>query len=85
MAVFAIVSLRNDLQLDETIARVYWKQSLRVSPNHWLVIDKGTSREVSERVGVHAGQGEAIIYNVSSYWGRLPNSVWEWLQSRSDN
>ena len=81
MAVFAIVSLRNDLQLDEIIARVYWKESLRVSPSHWLVIDKGTSREVAERLGINAGHGEAIIYNVSNYWGRAPNSVWEWLQS----
>jgi hypothetical protein len=82
MAVFAIVSLRNDLQLDEIIARVYWKESLRVSPSHWLVIDKGTPREVAERLGINAGHGEAIIYNVSSCSGRAPNSVWEWLQSR---
>lgn len=52
----------------------------------WLVTYNGTTKELTNRLGV-TGQaqgekspiGSAIVAPISSYYGRGPNDMWEWL------
>lgn len=52
----------------------------------WLVTFQGTSSELSKHLGI-TGQpdgekstvGAAIVAPISSYYGRGPNDMWEWL------
>jgi len=55
----------------------------------WLIKFDGTSIELSDRLGI-TGQnqgetppvGSAIVVPVSSYYGRGPTDMWEWLKTR---
>lgn len=55
----------------------------------WLIRYKGTSVELSnyiELTGQNAGDpspaGSAIIVPVTTYYGRGPGEMWEWLKTR---
>lgn len=85
MTVFAVIGLRDAAaqRLLLAVPKTYPEGSLRISPTSWLVVDRGTSREVSEKLGINTPQsGDAIVLAVSSYWGMAPTSIWEWIQSR---
>ncbi len=55
----------------------------------WLVRHSGTTTEVSNHLGL-TGQpqgerspiGSAMVTLVSSYYGRGPADMWEWLKTR---
>lgn len=55
----------------------------------WLIRYNGTSIELSDKIGI-TGQtpgetsrvGPTIIVPVSTYYGRGPAEMWEWLKTR---
>ena len=57
-----------------------------VNDRGWLVTYNGTSKELTNHLGI-TGQadgdkspiGPAIVAPISSYYGRGPNDMWEWL------
>lgn len=59
------------------------------SERGWLIKYDGTSIELSNKIGV-TGQapgetspvGPTIIVPVSTYYGRGPGDMWEWLKTR---
>lgn len=55
----------------------------------WLIKYDGTSVELSnflgltgQEQGVPSPMGSAIIVPVSTYYGRGPGEMWEWLKTR---
>lgn len=45
----------------------------------------GTSTELSEKLGITDGSvGTAIVLLVTSYYGRAPKSVWEWVNLKQN-
>jgi len=55
----------------------------------WLIRYSGTSVELSNHLkisgqpkGVPAEVGSALVTLVSSYYGRAPTDMWEWIQTR---
>lgn len=58
----------------------------------WLVSYNGTTVELSNHLGV-TGQpqgetspvGSALVTPLSSYYGRGPSDMWEWLKTRFES
>ncbi|MBE0508682.1 MAG: hypothetical protein IBX50_18520 [Marinospirillum sp.] len=47
----------------------------------FLVSFKGTSKELSDLLGISEGKtGSAIVAAISSYFGRASTDIWEWVQ-----
>lgn len=45
----------------------------------------GTTKELSDQIGISDGSsGTGIVVAVSSYFGRAPTNIWDWVQSRWD-
>ncbi|QHC93885.1 hypothetical protein PspR84_04340 [Pseudomonas sp. R84] len=53
-----------------------------VLPNgEYVVSFVGTSKELSDRLGISEGNsGNAIVFSVSSYYGRTTPDTWEWIK-----
>lgn len=55
--------------------------ALKLPNGAWLVSHEGTSRELSDLIGLTDGSTvNGIVFSVGSYWGRQGKDVWEWLQ-----
>ena len=51
--------------------------------NGYFVSYNGTSEELSNLIGISDGSsGTGVIVAVSSYYGRAPTTLWEWVKSR---
>lgn len=49
----------------------------------FLVSYSGTSQELSGLIGISDGSsGTGIVAAISSYFGRAPTNIWDWVQSR---
>lgn len=55
----------------------------------WLIKFDGTSIELSNHIGITGQEpgvsspiGSAIIVPISTYYGRGPSDMWEWLKIR---
>ena len=51
--------------------------------NSVLVHYSGTTKELSDKLGITTGEnGTGIIVSFSSYYGRASTDIWEWIKSR---
>ena len=83
MAIFAVLPPQANTSLDEAIQARFPQDSLRLSPNQWLISYAGTAIALSNDLGVTDGKnGGAVIIQMSSYYGRAPTSVWDWVKSK---
>lgn len=68
---------------DKIAAAIPQGDFIALPGGHWLISHVGTSRDVSEALGINADEtAVAVILAVNSYWGRATNDVWEWLGAK---
>jgi hypothetical protein len=86
MAIFAILPPMPVPQLDAAIRQTYRDNYLQVAPNQWLVSASATAKEVSDQLGISDGKnGSAIVLRVTSYYGRAPTNIWEWIAQKLES
>lgn len=85
MAVFAVVCLSDSSEQLEQAIRGAGFEYLRLPSDNFLVQYSGTTKDLSDRLGVSEGtSGNAIVMPVKSYYGRAEATVWEWLEAHWD-
>jgi hypothetical protein len=93
MAIYMAVPLApTSSALDDAVKQNIASESDRYqlqSERGWLIKFDGTSVELSYHLGITGQEkgtkspvGSAIIVPVSSYFGRGPADMWEWLKTR---
>jgi hypothetical protein len=54
-----------------------------VTTDKFFVATDDTSLDVSKKLGIHDGStGTGIVLRVSTYNGRAPSALWEWLGAK---
>lgn len=82
-SLFAIMAPSDDPRLAAAIQGQYPADHLKVGPGQWIIADSGTSKDVSDKLGITTGTvGSAIIVSFSGYYGRASTNIWEWIASR---
>lgn len=93
MAIYIAVPLTSSSQalneaVEKSIASPVDRYKLQ-SDRGWLIKFDGTSVELSNHIGLTGQEqghpspiGSAIIVPVSTYYGRGPGDMWEWLKTR---
>jgi hypothetical protein len=91
MAVFAVLMPTPQPALTTTIQRLFPSECLAVSDTQWLIATTGTVVELTAKLGIYDDAepakpttGNAIILLVTSYFGRAPAFIWEWLKARQE-
>lgn len=53
--------------------------------NGFFVSFSGTSQELSDIIGISDGSsGLGVVAGISSYYGRAPTNIWDWVKSRME-
>lgn len=72
-------------KLDELIKKEFEGYNYHLPQGEWLVAFNGTSRELSDKLGISDGSnGSAIIVGISGYYGRASTDLWEWIRVKSE-
>jgi hypothetical protein len=83
MTIFAILMPTPQPALADAIKSVFPNDFLEISSTQWLVSTRETVQEVSSKIGVTGPavpKGNAVIFATSSYFGRAPATVWDWIK-----
>lgn len=80
MAVFLIVPTSHEAALAAAITAKLPGKYHMLPKGEYLASFVGTSKELSDLLGVTDGTGGlAVIASISGYNGRAPNDIWEWI------
>ncbi len=83
MSVFVVLRVSEPAKLKTAIAESYPYDHIELGPDEWMVSDKGTAIDVSNKLKISdASNGLAIVVGVSGYYGRAPTPVWDWMKAK---
>jgi hypothetical protein len=92
MTIFAILLPGPQPRLIEAIQAAYPNDFLILSDTQCLISAGGTVMEVSAKIGVadpndrqKPSTGSAVIFATTSYYGRAPTPVWDWVKAKLEN
>lgn len=81
MTIFAVFAANQPDKLSSVIAKHFPDNFTMVSSDSWFISADGTSKDVSDKLGVTDGtSGSAIVVSVSGYYGRASTPIWEWVK-----
>jgi hypothetical protein len=87
MKIFAILMPSTQPQLAEAIKKTFANDHLQIADTQWLVSTSGTVTDLCAKLGIYdpknpnkPATGNAVVFAVSSYFGRAPTTVWDWLK-----
>ena len=81
---FAVIAVDNPGALGDAIAKIYAGEHFVLTQDQWLVVDTGTTKDVSDKLGITDGaNGGALVISISGYFGRKGANVWEWMKAKT--
>lgn len=87
MTIFAVLLPSPQPVLVEAIKEAYPNNYLQITDTQWLISSVGTAIDVCVKVKIYDAKepnqppsGLAIVFAVSSYFGRAPGNVWDWIK-----
>ena len=91
MTIFAILLPHPQPSLVEAIQKLFPDDHLSITETQWLVSSAGTVVDLTAKLGIYdvkspgaPATGIAVILAVSSYYGRAPTTVWDWLKTKME-
>lgn len=87
MTIFAVNSTNNPQELEKSIQLKLSEQDYyKVDANFWLISPPEnlvTPKEVSDFLSItNGGNGLAVVFLVTSYYGYHNQNVWAWLEAK---
>ena len=86
MTIFAVLFPSPQPMVASLIADKFQHDHLRLSDTQWLIsASKATATDISNAIGVSgppdfAPAGLAVVFATTSYFGRAPTTVWDWIK-----
>lgn len=91
MTIFAVMLPTPSQPLTEAIKRLFPNDHLAISETQYLISAAGTALDLSAKLGVYDPKdpaktiGNAVIFATSSYFGRAPTTIWEWIKTKLES
>ena len=89
MTIFAVLLPGLQPNLTARIQSEFPNNHLEVTPTQWLISASGTALEITTKIGIYDPKnpdqlaiGTAIVFATSSYHGRAPTPVWDWIKNK---
>ena len=87
MTIFAVLMPSEQPALKHNILSLYPLDHYQLSETQWLISASGTVMEITTKLGIADPNnlglqptGLAIVFATSSYYGRAPQPVWDWIK-----
>lgn len=85
MATFIIIPTLGNTGIDQSLPDKLGNKALKLPNGEWLVSYTGTSRQLSDELGISDHESaSALVLNFSSYWGRASKDIWEWVSANDE-
>ena len=89
MTIFVVLFPETQPALAEAIKATFPAAHLAINDKQWLVSTTGTVIELTAKLRIYdaanpkaESTGNAVIFATSSYYGRAPSNIWDWIKSK---
>jgi hypothetical protein len=89
MTIFAILMQSEQPSIAAKILSAFPTDHYHLSDTQWLISSQGTVMDISTKLGIAdpnnlslPSTGSAIIFATSSYYGRAPQPIWDWIKAK---
>ena len=89
MTIFAILMPTAQPALAERIKSTFPSDHYHLNDTQWLISAQGTAMEITTKLGIAdpnnlalQATGLAVVFATSSYYGRAPQPVWDWIKAK---
>jgi hypothetical protein len=89
MTIFAILLPAPQPKLAEAIKEAYPTEHFSINDTQWLISANGTAVDVTAKIGIYDAKqperpptGGGIVFAITSYYGRAPTPVWDWIKAK---
>jgi hypothetical protein len=85
MSVFAVIASSNPSAVGTAIVAQYGANHYQFTNNVWFVSDNGTTKDVSDRLGISNGVigAQGVVLKFDNYSGYAATAGWQWLSRQS--
>lgn len=82
-SVYLVAATSHANSVFEKAKEMYPGQIFDLSPDKFFVATDETSLDLAKKLGIHEGvTGSGIVLRVTTYNGRAPSALWEWLATK---
>jgi len=92
MTIFAVLLPTPQPTLVAEIVRIFEGNYIQLSETQYLVSSSGTAIEICAKLGIYDAKqpekvstGVAVVLATSSYFGRGPTTLWEWMKAKLES
>ena len=60
-------------------------ERFELANDEWMVVFDGSTQELAEKAGIRGGDdriGTGLALSVTTYSGRAPTGLWDWLKAK---
>jgi hypothetical protein len=85
MSIFVVFRVSDPNKIKAALEAAVPNDFLDIGHNEWPVSFKGTTKDLSDKLGVsEASNGAAIIFSMAGYFGRAPTNIWDWIKAKAE-
>lgn len=82
MSTFVVIPISGNTAKIDGALGAYKNKALKLDRGEWLVSYDGTSKQLSDDLGISNDDTlSAIVIGFSAYWGRASADIWEWIKA----
>jgi hypothetical protein len=84
MPVFVVIGTVNPEAIKTAVVAQYGANHFEFSPTAWFVSDTGTTKDISDKLGITTGVGDVqgAVLRFDAYSGRAAATAWTWIQTK---
>jgi hypothetical protein len=84
--VYFVTALSEGLKVNERLKTLISEDDrFELAPDKWMVAYDGPAQDLAEKTGVRSGDeriGTGLVLAVTTYSGRAPSTLWDWLRAK---
>ena len=92
MTIFAIMMPSAQPGLANAIQTAFPRDHFMINEQQWLISAPGTVVEICATLGIYDAKepnkvpvGAAVVFATTSYFGRAPTPIWDWLKAKLES
>lgn len=85
-SIYFVTALRNAPAVRERVREIISDENrFELAEDRWVVVYEGSAQELAEAAGIRGGEapiGTGLVMSMTTYAGRAPTDLWDWLRSK---
>lgn len=85
MSIFVLFRVTKPEAVKAAVAAMFPHDHYQAADDEWVISANMTAKELSDALRItHGENGSGVVFKMSSYFGRAPSDLWDWIKTKSE-